>query len=272
MPCICVCDLFRHPTLPQAYEAAVASSHMCRPGSWWQRDSGRGVGRRHRPSSFLAGCWTHLRCSCCRGGNRVSGCTAIFRVPCAMLRQRMPQQRRTCPPLLAPLQDAASPEGPSEYVVELLSDAGSPQAAQAVAGCATTAVVDGCQSAGPAPASIRLRCNNQNRPCSVRVAAYMSPCPGGPQPQQLAEPAGVQSAARPPPANLVGLPSPPPPIDSSSGGVSSTTWVIVGVSAGAALLLGEVRAEQQRWCAAASGFCSRGVLQLRTLFHKGHAA
>lgn len=146
---------------------------------------------------------------------------------------------RSPPPAPSPPpQDATSPEGPSQYSLELLHGSSSPQPVTAVAGCATTPVADDCQADGPAPASIQLRCLNGDRPCRVRVASYVSPCPGGPQPLALA--AGEQAGTCPPPAQPGGLPAPPPLFpDGSSGGVSTTTWVIVGASAGAALLLGK---------------------------------
>lgn len=150
------------------------------------------------------------------------------------------------------MQDAGSPEGPSQFELQLWDAAASSQASAAAssAGCATTPVLDFCQqSGGPANALVLLRCSNPpGRPCRVRVAAYTSACPGGPQPQAVAIDAGGSGSSSAALDSGGGdLAAAPPTDGGSSGGstaggssaVSPTVWVIAGVSVGAALLIGE---------------------------------
>lgn len=180
-----------------------------------------------------------------------------------------PEAIRHChkmqPHWTASLQDADSPQGPSQYELELWqegssgSDGQQRAAVTSATGCATTPVVDSCPT--PAAVSILLRCLNADRPCRVRVAAYMSGCTGGPQPQAVAvgdssesdssESSGTTgaAAASPTPATASGSPSTASSGSgsvnsggSSSGGISSTTWIIIGVSVGSVLVAGRASA------------------------------
>ena len=155
-------------------------------------------------------------------------------------------------------QDASSPEGASQFDLQLWDATSNNQLAAALAsasGCATTPVVDPCQqSGGPADVQVRVRCANPpGRPCRVRVAAYASACPDGPPPQVAVVTDGgggssggvgggstaAVDSSRPdqmtaqPPSSSSAVTS-----DGSSSGVSPTVWVVAGVSVGAALLIG----------------------------------
>ncbi len=170
-----------------------------------------------------------------------------------------------CPRCVLSPQDAGS--GPSEYSLELWDATANSLAASATsagaAGCATTPVVDFCESSGgPAAVQVRLAClNTDGRPCKVRVAAFMSPCPGGPPPAAVPSvdggsgssgggTANEQPEATPQPAADVAAGDPAAEADGiwgamkgsgskGSSGISTTTWIIIGVAAGAALLAGE---------------------------------
>ena len=165
-------------------------------------------------------------------------------------------------------QDADGSSGPSEYSLELWDASSGTLAAGAAsagaAGCATTPVVDFCVAAGgPAAVQVWLACwTADGRPCSVRVAAFMSPCPGGPPPAAVAvdgnESSGSGSSssgsssggggnasegtAQPgdPAAEADGIRGAVKNLGSKDGsGISTTTWIIVGAAAGAAIIAGE---------------------------------
>lgn len=163
------------------------------------------------------------------------------------------------------MQDGASS---GEYALELWDAATGSRAAEAASagGCATTPVYDACAD-GPAAVEVRLRCINGGgsggEPCQVRVAAYMSACPGGPQPQAVAldggsNSGGDSSSTGSGAADAETTPSPPPSNspapgsssdtgsdssgdssgDDSFAGLKTTTWIAIGVGAAALLLVG----------------------------------
>ncbi|PSC73664.1 deoxyribonuclease-2-alpha [Micractinium conductrix] len=154
---------------------------------------------------------------------------------------------------------AAADDGASSFAVEIRSDGSSTVQAEAVAtaGCATTPVVDMCAAAGPASLAVVLRCQDQDQPCRVRMAVYLSACPRGPQPQVVGagDPAGKAAAASPPLAGADQQPggsSAPEDAGSDGGnsggsgglaGISSSTWIIVGVAAA-----GVLAAALALWC------------------------
>jgi hypothetical protein len=190
----------------------------------------------------------------------------------ALLLHRSAACRKAVPLLLCRRLIALLPTPPSspqnlqdgsaaEYAVEHVDSGSGALQAQAVAaaGCATTPVVDSCAAGGPAAVTIRLRCLSGTAPCRVRVAVYLSACPGGAQPQVVAVNGDNATAAAPQRATQAGEQPGGPPLpapvaaptsssdsDSMLGGVSATTWIIVGVSAAAVLALGGLWRQQGR--------------------------
>ena len=181
----------------------------------------------------------------------------VRRQAAACVRSNRPFWARLLP------QDVDGSSGPSAYSLELWDASGGTLAAGTASagaeGCATTPVVDFCAAAGgPAAVQVRLAClNADGRPCRVRVAAFMSPCPGGPPPTAVAVGNGegtnsgssssgggdaTAGTAQPgdPAAEADGIRGAVKNLGSKDGdGISTTTWIIVGAAAGAALIAGE---------------------------------
>lgn len=167
------------------------------------------------------------------------------------------------------LQDSDGPDGPSHYSITLYGDGVVFDAQRSTAGCLSLpqgdAIYDFCTTGGFPfqELSVWIACDNENRPCRVRVATNMRSCleaqqdgsaestPVDPDEGATDDASGADSSGSSSPDQTESptdsAPSSSSPASSSSsgdsgGGPSTTTWIIIGASVGGALLAGGLHA------------------------------